>query len=121
LNYRLIQESSSESVFDAVTRQLATHGYIARGGQMIAVCIAQPPRQSLEKEEKVIVSKGAMPADWKPAKRRQKDMDARWTRKHGKSYLGYKVSANPDKRYKLVRVRKAPCSMVAGCFPARTR
>jgi IS5 family transposase len=30
-------------------------------------------------------------------------MDARWTKKHGKSYFGYKVSANADKRYKLVR------------------
>lgn len=30
-------------------------------------------------------------------------MDAHWTKKHGKSYFGYKVSANADKRYKLVR------------------
>ncbi|RSZ55234.1 IS5/IS1182 family transposase, partial [Massilia atriviolacea] len=27
---------------------------------------------------------------------------ARWTKKYGKSYYGYKVSANADKRYKLV-------------------
>src|SRR5512133_3785264 len=88
---RLIQAGASESVFDAVNRQLAKHGYIARGGQMIDASIVQAPRQSLSKEEKAIVSEGAMPADWKPAKRRQKDMDARWTRKHGKSYFGYKV------------------------------
>ena len=25
-----------------------------------------------------------------PAKRRQKDTDARWTKKHGKSHYGYK-------------------------------
>ena len=30
-------------------------------------------------------------------------MDARWTKKHGNSYFGYKVVANADKRYKLVR------------------
>jgi IS5 family transposase len=100
---RLIQAGASESVFDAVNRQLSRHGYIARGGQMIDASIVQAPRQSLSKEEKAIVSEGAMPADWKPAKRRQKDMDARWTKKHGKSYFGYKVSANADKRYKLVR------------------
>ena len=34
-----------------------------------------------------------MPIDWKPAKRRQKDMDARWTKKHGKSYFGDTASA----------------------------
>jgi IS5 family transposase len=85
---RLIQAGASESVFDAVNRQLARHGYIARGGQMIDASIVQAPRQSLSKEEKAIVSEGAMPADWKPAKRRQKDVDARWKKKHGKSYFG---------------------------------
>jgi IS5 family transposase len=44
-----------------------------------------------------------MPVDWKPAKCRQKDTDARWTRKHGKFYCGCRVSANACKRYKLVR------------------
>jgi IS5 family transposase len=100
---RLIQAGASESIFEAVNRQLSRHGYIARGGQMIDASIVQVPRQSLNKNEKALVGEGAMPADWKPAKRRQKDMDARWTKKHGKSYFGYKVSANADKRYKLVR------------------
>lgn len=63
----------------------------------------QAPKQSLSKEEKALVVEGAMPAQWKPAKRRQKDLDARWTKKHVKSYFGYKVSANADARYKLVR------------------
>jgi transposase, IS5 family len=44
-----------------------------------------------------------MPRDWSPPKRRQKDLDARWTKKHGKSYFGYKLSANVDKRCKLIR------------------
>lgn len=100
---RLIQAGGSESIFEAVNRQLSKHGYIARGGQMIDASIVQAPKQSLNKEEKALVSEGAMPLEWKPAKRRQKDTDARWTKKHGKSYFGYKVSANADKRYKLVR------------------
>lgn len=100
---RLIKAGASESVFEAVNRQLAKHGYIARGGQMIDASIVQAPKQSLSKDEKAIVADDAMPVDWKPAKRRQKDLDARWTKKHGKSYFGYKVSANADKRYKLVR------------------
>ena len=100
---RLIHAGASESVFEAVNRQLAKHGYIARGGQMIDASIVQAPKQSLSKEEKALVGEGAMPADWTPAKRRQKDTEARWTKKHGKSYFGYKVSANADNRYKLVR------------------
>lgn len=100
---RLIAAGASESIFDAVNRQLAKHGFIARGGQMIDASFVQVPRQSMDKEEKAIVAQDAMPADWKPAKRRQKDTDARWTKKHGKSYFGYKLSANADKRYKLIR------------------
>ena len=76
---------------------------MARGGQMIDASIVQTPRQSINKEEKAFVSENAMPADWKPAKRRQKDIDARWTKKHGKSYFGYKLSANADKH----RTRKS--------------
>ncbi|MYM33713.1 IS5 family transposase [Duganella sp. FT94W] len=101
---RLIKAGASESVFEAVNRQLARHGYIARGGQMIDASIVQAPKQSLNKEEKsLVVDQNAMPADWSPPKRRQKDLDARWTKKHGKSYFGYKLSVNADKRCKLIR------------------
>lgn len=100
---RLIAAGASETIFDAVNRQLAKHGFIARGGQMIDASFVQVPKQSMNKEEKAIVAQDAMPADWKPATRRQKDTDARWTKKHGKSYFGYKLSANADKRYKLIR------------------
>ena len=37
------------------------------------------------------------------AKRRQKDVEARWTKKHGKSHYGYKNHVNVDRRHKLVR------------------
>jgi len=33
----------------------------------------------------------ATPLDWKPAKRRQKDSDASWIKKHGKNHYGYKL------------------------------
>ena len=35
--------------------------------------------------------------------RRQKDVQARWTKKHGKSYFGYKLSSSVDRRHKLIR------------------
>ena len=38
-----------------------------------------------------------------PAKRSQKDVDARWTKKHGKSHYGYKNHVNVDRTHKLVR------------------
>jgi len=48
---------------------------------------------------------GEVPEDWadKPAKRSQKDTDARWTKTHGKSYYGYKNHVNVGRRHKPVR------------------
>src|SRR5471030_3207041 len=112
---RLIQAGASESIFDAVNRQLSIHGYMARGGQMIDASIVQAPKQSIKKEEKAIVAENAMPADWSPAKRRQKDIEARWTKKHGKSYFGYKLSASADKRYKLIRISECRRSGQVNC------
>ncbi len=74
---RLIKAGASESIFEAVNQQLSKHGYIARGGQMIDASIVQAPRQSMSKDEKELVGEGAMPIKWSPAKRRQKDVDAR--------------------------------------------
>jgi IS5 family transposase len=34
---------------------------------------------------------------------RQKDRDARWTKKHGKSFFGYKNHVNADAKHKLIR------------------
>ena len=45
------------------------------------------------------------PEDWvdKAAKRSQKDVDARWTKKHGGNYHGYMNRINVDRRHKLIR------------------
>jgi transposase, IS5 family len=105
---RLIAAKADETLFDAVERQLHRHGYLARCGQLVDASIVPVPKQQWEKGEKDLVNPPgpAMPIGWTPAKRRQKDIDATWTKKHGKSYYGYKVTINADKRYKLIRKLK---------------
>ncbi|QTQ34011.1 Transposase, IS4-like [Aromatoleum bremense] len=61
------------------------------------------PKQHNRRGEKELIEQGAMAASWRPAKRRQKDTDATWTKKHGKSHFGYKLSINVDKKYKIIR------------------
>lgn len=65
--------------------------------------LASAPKQHTPKTEKEIVKEQAMPINWLPAKRGQKDIEASWMKKQGKSYFGYKLSANTDKKYKLIR------------------
>jgi hypothetical protein len=83
----LIETGAGERVFNAVNRQIAKRGQIARGGQIIDVGFTQVPRQSQNKEEKSIVEDNAMPAGRSLPKQRQKDNEARWTTKHGESYF----------------------------------
>jgi transposase len=83
-----IGEAGAKALFDGVTAQLLKKGFIARGGQIIDATLVPVPKQHNSRSEKELLEQNALPADWKPAKRRQKDIDATWTKKHGKSYFG---------------------------------
>jgi IS5 family transposase len=84
---------------------LEAKGYIARGGQMVDATIVPVPKQRNSRDENDEVKAGKTPEAWekKPAKNRQKDKDARWTKKHGKSFYGYKNHVNADAKHKLIR------------------
>lgn len=94
-----------ETLFAQFEQTLATNGYIARGGQIIDATIVAVPKQRNDREENKNIKAGEVPAAWKtePNKLAQKDCDARWTKKHGRSYFGYKNHINVDARYKLIR------------------
>ena len=94
-----------EKLFERFGQHLETKGYIARGGQMIDATIVPVPKPRNTREENEEVKAGKTPKAWKqnPAKNRQKDKDARWTKKHGKSFYGYKNHVNADAKRKLIR------------------
>lgn len=79
-----IGEAGAKAIFDGITAQLLKKGFIARGGQIIDATLIPAPKQHPTKDDKEQLKEDAMPADWSPAKRRQKDLDATWTKKHGK-------------------------------------
>ena len=94
-----------QRLFDRFDQHLEANGYIARGGQIVDATIVQVPRQRNTREENEAVKSGRTPEAWKkkPAKNRQKDKDARWTKKHGRSFFGYKNHVNADAKHKLIR------------------
>jgi IS5 family transposase len=75
------------------------------GGQIIDASIVPVPKQRNSQDENARIKGGETPEGWdsQPAKRSQKDTNARWTKKHGKSHYGYKNHVNVDRRHKLVR------------------
>ncbi len=99
----LANAGAVEDLFDQFDRFLKDKGYLAMGGQIIDATIVPAPRQHNSRDDNETIKAGGAPKDWKPAKRRQKDRDARWTKKHGRSYFGYKNHVNVDRRHKFVR------------------
>ena len=102
---KLAKASLIEKLFERFDQHLAAQGYMARGGQMVDATIVPVPKQRNSRDENETVKAGETPAEWerKLAKLRQKDRDARWTKKHGQSFFGYKNHVNADARHKLIR------------------
>ena len=102
---KLAQAGVIEKLVDRFDRRLGANGYVARGGQIVDATIVAVPRQRNTREENETVKSGRTPAAWekRPAKNRQKDKDARWTKKHGRSFYGYKNHVNADAKHKLIR------------------
>ena len=94
-----------EALFEDFDGYLAQQGYLAMGGQIIDASIVPVPKQRNSRDDNARIKQGETPEGWQdhPAKHCQKDTDARWTKKHGKSHYGYKNHVNVDRRHKLVR------------------
>jgi transposase, IS5 family len=100
---QLTQAGLTERLFEQFETFLEENGFAARKGQIIDASIIAAPRQRNSREENSQIKQGQVPEDWKEAKKRQKDTDARWTKKNGKTYYGYKNHINVDVKSKLIR------------------
>ena len=92
-----------DSLFSQLSSQIAEQGYVARKGQIVDASIVKAPRQRNTREDNAQEKGGEIPEDWSENKRRHKDVDARWTRKHGVTHYGYKNHISMDREFGLVR------------------
>ena len=76
-------------------------GLKASHGTLIDASIVPVPIQRNKRDENNEIKGGSIPSEWKkkPSKLCQKDVDARWTKKNGKSYYGYKMPINADNKH----------------------
>jgi IS5 family transposase len=79
-------------LFDLFVQKLGEHGLIAKEGVIIDATFVEVPRQRNTREENALLKHGQIPPAWEkqPRKLCQKDTDARWVKKGGESYFGYK-------------------------------
>jgi transposase, IS5 family len=90
-------------LFDQFDACLRESGFLAQKGQIIDASIVEAPRQRNSREENQQIKQGDIPEGWNEATRRQKDTDARWTKKNGQSHYGYKNHICVDIKHKLIR------------------
>lgn len=100
---RLDELGLMKPLFNRFDDYLAAEGLQARSGQIIDATIVRAPIQRNSREENRRIKEGEVPEAWSAAKREQKDVEAHWSKKHGKSYYGYKNHLSVDAEHKLVR------------------
>jgi IS5 family transposase len=104
------EQLTSSKVFDKLFNKfwkiLREQQIKATSGVIIDATFVEKPQQRNTRKENESIKNGNVPDEWtKPEnknKLRQKDMDATWTKKHGKTYYGYKGHIKIDKKTKLI-------------------
>ena len=94
-----------DELFTTFTRFLEAQGFEAKRGTAIDARLVEVPKQRNTRSENATIKEGLMPAAWDkhPAKKVQKDIEARWTQKNGRNYYGYKNHIAIDVKHKFIR------------------
>ena len=92
-----------DKLFYQLNHQIESAGYVPRKGQIIDASIVEAPRQRNSRDENDRIKSGRTPDDWSETKRRQKDVETRWTKKNEQRYYGYKNHISVDREHKLIR------------------
>jgi len=102
---QLIAKDIIMGLFKTFNETLDAAGVFANEGKMVDASFVEAPRQRNTREEnKHIKETGTAPKEWdiQPHKKRQKDVDARWTKKNGTTFYGYKNHVKSDAKTKLI-------------------
>jgi IS5 family transposase len=101
----LTQGRVIEKLFNGFEKYLSERGLKATCGSLVDATLVEVPRQRNSKEENAQIKVGEVPKRIEENVHcaRQKDVDARWVKKHGQNYFGYKNHVNADAVHKLIR------------------
>ncbi len=101
---KLTNEGLVEDIFLQFTKHLESKGFIMNEGKMVDASFTVAPRQRNTREENKKIKEGNGDELWndKPNKKKHKDIDARWTKKNGETFFGYKNHAKVDEKSKFI-------------------
>jgi IS5 family transposase len=101
---KLVANDLVNRAFEAFHALLDGAGLFARKGQIVDATFVEIPRQRNSREDNAAIKRGEVPQGWedKPKMLRQKDLDARWTKKNNEKHYGYKNHVKVDSKSKLI-------------------
>lgn len=99
---QLTAAKAMEQLFGAYHERLSAAHLVINEGKIIDASMVHAPIQRNSRDENEQLENGDTPANWSARKKAQKDLDADWTKKHGKSYHGYKNHVKVDAGSKLI-------------------
>lgn len=101
---RITDLNLGKELFDLFSTELCRLGLMVNEGKIIDASFVEAPRQRNNREDNKKIKAGDGKDLWndKVAKKRQKDIDARWTKKNFQNYYGYKNHAKIDSKSKLI-------------------
>ena len=101
---KLVAKGLERELFDLFATLLEKHGLIANEGKLIDASFVPVPRQRNNRDENRKIKNGEGDQLWEgePNKKRQKDTDARWTKKNNENHYGYKNHIKADEKHKFV-------------------
>ena len=114
---QLAQKNCDQELFFAFDAFLQEQGKIVKQGVLVDASFIEVPKAHLTKEEKAATKAEESELEEEKAEDKpeetpktskeihrtsQMDRDARWTKKHGKSYFGYKDHVKVDAKSKLI-------------------
>jgi IS5 family transposase len=100
---RLKKQSLRDALFDELLVQIDMACFTARKGRIIDAALVPAPKQRNSRDENACIKAGYVPEEWSENKRCHQDVEARLTKKHGKSHYSYKSHINVDRWNKVIR------------------
>jgi transposase, IS5 family len=94
----------SRKLFDFFQSMLDKKGLVAKEGSIVDASFTDAPRQRNSREENQQIKAGKRPEGFETSspKGKQKDCDARWTKKNQETHFGYKNHVKIDAKSKLI-------------------
>lgn len=112
----LTKQGVVTKLFRVFYAELQRRNIVANKGVIVDATFSEVPRQRNTREENQEIKNGKVPEEWErdgqQSKRRQKDTDARWTKKNGQSYYGYKNHVKVDAKSKIIKTWKVTSAEV---------